>query len=102
MPRPPPLVLIRLDGMLTKIERNIYAFHNLDLPPLFKERVNFSYLLEVWYRIQGLSFLNLEITLSFATLCYTMHCFKNINVGIQFNGNEMEFDNGLWKVSLNI
>ena len=35
MPRPPP-VLIRLDGMLIKIKSNIYALHNLDLPPLFK------------------------------------------------------------------
>ena len=33
---PPPPVLIRLDGMLTKIKSNIYALHNLDLPPLFK------------------------------------------------------------------
>ena len=32
---PPPLpVLIRLDGMLTKIKSNIYALHNLD-PPVF-------------------------------------------------------------------
>ena len=37
MPPPPP-VLIRLDGMLTKIKSNIYALHNLDLPPLFKGR----------------------------------------------------------------
>ena len=35
MPTPHP-VLIRLDGMLTKIKSNIYALHNLDLPPLFK------------------------------------------------------------------
>ena len=35
---PPPPVLIRLDGMLTKIKSNIYALHNLDLPPLFKGR----------------------------------------------------------------
>ena len=33
---PPPPVLIRLDGMLTKIKSNMYALHNLDLPPLFK------------------------------------------------------------------
>ena len=34
---PPPLpVLIRLDGMLTKIKSNIYALHNLDPPPPFK------------------------------------------------------------------
>ena len=35
MPPPHP-VLIRLDGMLTKIKSNIYALHNLDLPPRFK------------------------------------------------------------------
>ena len=35
---PPPPVLIRLDGMLTKIKSNIYALHNLDLPSLFKGR----------------------------------------------------------------
>ena len=34
---PPPPVLIRLNGMLTKIESNICALHNLDLPPLVKE-----------------------------------------------------------------
>ena len=33
---PPPTVLIRLDGMLTKIKSNICALHNLDLPPLVK------------------------------------------------------------------
>ena len=33
---PPPPVLIRLVGMLTKIKSNIYALHNFDLPPLFK------------------------------------------------------------------
>ena len=27
-----PLVLIQLDGMLTKIKSNIYAFHNFDSP----------------------------------------------------------------------
>ena len=35
MPFPPP-VLIRLDGMLTKVKSNIHALHNLDVPPLFK------------------------------------------------------------------
>ena len=33
---PPPPLLIRLDGMLTKIKSNICALHNLDLPPLVK------------------------------------------------------------------
>ena len=32
----PPPVLIKLDGMLTKIDSNISALHNLDLPPLVK------------------------------------------------------------------
>ena len=36
MPCPHPAVLIGLDVMLTKIKSNIYALHNLDLPPLFK------------------------------------------------------------------
>ena len=38
MPRPPPLALIRLDGMLTKVKSKIYVLHSLDLPSLFKGR----------------------------------------------------------------
>ena len=38
MPRPNPLFLSGLDGMLTKIKSNMYALHNLDLPPRFKRR----------------------------------------------------------------
>ena len=39
---PPPPVLNRMDGMLTKTKSNIYALHNFEPPPLprllFKER----------------------------------------------------------------
>ena len=35
MPPPPP-VLIRLDGILTKIKPNIYALHNFDPLPFAK------------------------------------------------------------------
>ena len=65
----PCYVLIRLDGMLTKIKSNIYALYSLDPPspgsPFKKGTVNFNYLswrggelwkikkgMKVWCRVQ--------------------------------------------------